>query len=82
MRILAGAIIVLAGSVLVGASVVAEELARNGNHFAGLITSFAEIDGTVLMIGGLIVFVADVFAGWFPAVRPPEPSSTHIRPTL
>jgi hypothetical protein len=73
MRSLAGAIVVLAGSVLAGASVVAEELARNGNHFVGVLTSFAEFGGAVLIIGGLIVFVADLFSGLFPSVRPSEP---------
>jgi hypothetical protein len=35
MRGLTGAIVVLAGSVLVGMSIVADELAQNGNHFGG-----------------------------------------------
>jgi hypothetical protein len=80
MRAIGAAIVILAGSVLAGAAVVAEEVAKNGNHFAGAPTGFAEFGGLVLIGGGLVLFAADVAASLFGPNRQSEPPSTHIPP--
>jgi len=54
-RSIAGAIVLLAGAVLIGTSLIADIIARNGhaaNQFGGIVTAW----GVVMAIVGLVLF--------------------------
>jgi hypothetical protein len=72
MRAVTGAIVVLAGSVLAGASVLAQELVPAiGNRWAGTASMWAGLGGMALILGGLALLVAGMLAD----SRPPTPSA-------
>ena len=60
MRGLSGAIVILAGSTLVAASVLGAEIANHGHHFISGTTTLSGLGGVVLIVGGLIVGASDV----------------------
>lgn len=55
MRALAGAIVVLAGSVLAGAGAVARALPRSSNAIGGGEAGYAGFFGAVLVLVGLVI---------------------------
>jgi protein-S-isoprenylcysteine O-methyltransferase Ste14 len=72
MRAVTGAIVVLAGSVLAGASVLAQELVPAiGNRWASTPSIWAGLGGMTLIIVGLALLVAGMQAD----SRPPSSSA-------
>lgn len=69
MRMLAGAVLVLAGSVLAGAGVLAEVLfvtsPQRGGAGVPAATGFAQYGGLLVGVAGLVV----LFTGWAGARR-------------
>jgi hypothetical protein len=81
MQAIAGSIVILAGSVLAGASVIAQELPNMNSRFPVASSGVAGVGGVFLILVGLVVLVTGMVSGVdrrrLPAA---EQSSTRIRP--
>jgi hypothetical protein len=63
MHAIAGSIVILAGSVLAGASVIALELPNSNNRFPVASSGFAGVGGVILIVAGFVVLVTGMIDG-------------------